>query len=120
MTDGTSKTALVGELILSPDTDSHDLRGRYYNPATGGVLFSTRIPPNTLVPDRFNWCAKNPLPQAPCVWSGTNMFVSTRSYHHGGVNVAMVDGSVRFVLDQVDARAFKAAGSRNGEEVFAL
>lgn len=116
VTDGTSSTTLVGEVILSPDTDSHDLRGRYYNPATGGVLFSTRIPPNTMVPDRFNWCGKNPVPQAPCVWSGTNMFLSARSYHVGGVNIAMVDSSARFVVDSVDAEAYKAAGSRNGAE----
>ncbi len=118
--DGTSHTALVSEVILSPDIDSHDLRGRYYNPATGGVLFSTRIPPNTLVPDRFNWCGRNPVPQAPCVWSGTNMFLSARSYHPGGVNIAMVDCSVQFVTDGVDARAYKAAGSRNGEEAYKL
>lgn len=116
ITDGTSHTAVVSELILSPDTDTHDIRGRYYNPAHGGVLFSTRVPPNTLVPDRFNWCAKNPVPRAPCVWSGSNMFVSARSYHPGGVNMGMADGSVRFVADDVDVEAYKAAGSRNGAE----
>ncbi len=120
ITDGTSHTVLVSEIILSPDTDSHDIRGRYYNPAHGGVLFSTRIPPNTLVPDRFNWCANHPVPKAPCVWSGSNMFLSARSYHPGGVNMAMVDGSVRFVVDGVDALAYKAAGSRNGQEPLKL
>lgn len=116
ITDGTSKTAVASELILSPDTDSHDIRGRYYNPAHGGVLFSTRVPPNTMVPDRFNWCATNPVPQAPCTWSGANMFISARSYHPGGVNMGMADGSVRFVNDGVDVEAYFATGSRNGEE----
>ena len=120
ITDGTSKTALISEIILTPDTTAHDIRGRYYNPAHGGVLFSTRIPPNTSVPDRFNWCAKSPLPQTPCVWSGSNMFLSARSYHPGGANVAHVDGSVRFVSNGVDAAAYKATGSRNGEEVISL
>lgn len=114
--DGTSHTAVISELILSPDTTSHDIRGRYYNPGHGGVLFSTRIPPNTLVPDRFNWCSDKPVPRAPCVWSGSNMFVSARSYHPGGVNMAMADGSVRFVEDTVDASVYAASGSRNGEE----
>ncbi len=117
ITDGTSKTALVSEIILTPDTTSHDIRGRYYNPAHGGVLFTTRIPPNTSVPDRFNWCAKSPLPQTPCIWSGTNMFLSIRSYHPGGANMAMADGSLRFVQNGIDAIAFKATGSRDGEEV---
>lgn len=116
ITDGTTHTAAISELILSPDTDSHDIRGRYYNPAHGGVFFSTRVPPNTLVPDRFNWCSDNPVERAPCVWSGSNMFVSARSYHPGGVNMGMADGSVHFVRDSVDAAAYKAAGSRDGNE----
>ena len=116
ITDGTSHTALISELILSPDTEAHDIRGRYYNPAHGGVLFSTRIPPNTLVPDRFNWCSKAPLPRAPCISTLSNMFVSPRSYHPGGVTMAMADCSVRFVNNSVDVEAFRAAGSRNGEE----
>ena len=120
ITDGTSHTAVVSEIILSPDTDSHDIRGRYYNPAHGGVYFSTRVPPNTLVPDRFNWCANNPVPQAPCVWSGVNMFISTRSFHPGGVNLAMADGAVRFITSGVDAQAYKSIGSRNGEEINSL
>lgn len=120
VTDGMSKTAVISELILSPDTTAHDIRGRYYNPAHGGVFFSTRIPPNNLVPDRFNWCSDNPVPRAPCVWSDINMFVSTRSYHPGGVNIGMCDGSVRFVADGVAADAYLAAGSRNGEEPVSL
>ena len=115
--DGTTNTLLVTELLLSPDIGSHDIRGRYYNPAHGGVLFSTRIPPNTLVPDRLNWCGKNPIPDAPCEYVGTNMFVTARSNHSGGVNVGLADGSVRFLSEHIDANLYKALGSRNGGEV---
>jgi prepilin-type N-terminal cleavage/methylation domain-containing protein/prepilin-type processing-associated H-X9-DG protein len=38
------------------------------------------------------------------------------SYHPGGANVVMADGSVRFVSDSVDATVWTAAGSRNGAE----
>ena len=117
ISDGTSQTAMASELILSPDTDSHDIRGRYYNPAHGGVLFSTRIPPNTLVPDQLNWCATHPVPRAPCIWTGTDMFVSPRSYHPGGVYLGMADGSVRFIPDYINAGVFRALGSRNGGEL---
>lgn len=117
ISDGTSNTALASELILSPDVGSHDIRGRYYNPAHGGVLFSTRVTPNTLVPDRLNWCSSNPIPQAPCVWEGTDMFVSVRSHHPGGVTMGLCDGSVRFINNSVNAVLFKALGSRNGGEV---
>jgi prepilin-type N-terminal cleavage/methylation domain-containing protein/prepilin-type processing-associated H-X9-DG protein len=117
VTDGTSNTAMTSEIILSPDVVDHDIRGRYFNPAHGGVLFSTRIPPNTLVPDQFDWCSSQPVPRAPCIWTGVNMFLSARSYHTGGVNLGLADGSVRFISDSVDPVAYKALGSRNGGEV---
>ena len=115
--DGTSNTAMASELILSPDTDSHDIRGRYHNPAHGGVLFSTLYPPNNMIPDHFNWCATNPVKRAPCQWIGTEMYVSARSYHPGGVNLCLADGSVRFVSENVDQVVFQALGSRDGGEV---
>ena len=116
--DGSSNTAMSSELILTPDKGSHDIRGRYHNPAHGGVLFSTRLPPNNLVPDRFNWCAnaEDQLLRAPCVWVGTDMFVSVRSYHPGGVNLGLADGSVRFVSENMDPVVFQALGSRDGGE----
>jgi prepilin-type processing-associated H-X9-DG protein len=114
--DGASNTALVSELILVSDSQSHDIRGRYYNPAHSGVAFSTRLPPNTLVPDVFNWCSSTPPPQAPCTWGGQYMFVLARSYHLGGVNVAMADGSVRFVRNAINPIVYKAMGSRDGNE----
>jgi prepilin-type N-terminal cleavage/methylation domain-containing protein/prepilin-type processing-associated H-X9-DG protein len=41
-----------------------------------------------------------------------------RSFHPGGVNVAMCDGSTRVVTDSVDLAAWRAAGSRDeGESV---
>lgn len=116
VTDGTSKTLLLSELILVEDTTSHDVRGRYHNPAHGGVLFSTLYPPNTSRPDQFNWCSQTPPPQAPCIQSTSNMYVSARSYHAGAVNVCRVDGSVDSVTGGVDVLIYNAMGSRNGQE----
>jgi prepilin-type N-terminal cleavage/methylation domain-containing protein/prepilin-type processing-associated H-X9-DG protein len=42
------------------------------------------------------------------------------SYHPGGVNVLMCDGSVRFVPETVGADAWMAAGSRSGGETIPL
>ena len=42
------------------------------------------------------------------------------SYHPGGVNVLMADGSVRFVHDGIDPDTWTAAGSRNGGETLTL
>jgi prepilin-type N-terminal cleavage/methylation domain-containing protein/prepilin-type processing-associated H-X9-DG protein len=40
------------------------------------------------------------------------------SYHTGGVNAALMDGSVRFFTDGVDLRVWRALSTRNGGEVF--
>lgn len=122
--DGTTNTAMVSEIILSPDAapgtpgiNGHDIRGRYHNPAHGGVLFSTRLPPNNLIKDQFNWCHDEPVSRAPCRYQGTDMFVSARSYHVGGVNLATADGAVRFVNESIDVDVFKKMGSRSGGEI---
>jgi prepilin-type N-terminal cleavage/methylation domain-containing protein len=117
--DGTSKTLLLSELVLVEDTDSHDIRGRYHNPAHGGVLFTTLYPPNTSRPDQFNWCANTPPPHAPCIWTGDNMQVSARSHHEGVVNVCRADGSVDSIENGIDLLVYNAMGSRNGGETLA-
>jgi hypothetical protein len=43
--------------------------------------------------------------------------LAARSYHTSGVNVVRGDGSVTFVRDSVDMRAWRAFGSRSGGEV---
>ncbi len=52
---------------------------------------------------------------------GTNSFVTAhiaaRSYHPGGVNVALCDGSVRFVKDSVSLNTWRALGTRARGEV---
>jgi len=118
ISDGTSNTAMVSELILVPDNGAHDIRGRYYNPAHSGVSFSTRQPPNTPIPDVFNWCnVVNPQANAPCINDTANIFVLARSYHTGGVNVTLADGSTRFVTNGVTPANYQAIGSRNGGEL---
>jgi prepilin-type N-terminal cleavage/methylation domain-containing protein/prepilin-type processing-associated H-X9-DG protein len=42
---------------------------------------------------------------------------AARSYHSGGVNVLLGDGSVRFVRNGIDPATWRALGTRNGGEV---
>jgi len=117
VTDGTSHTALISELILTPDSVDDDLRGRYYNPFPGGVLFSTIVSPNSSVPDQMRFVSSQPTPQAPGIFTDVNIFVAARSFHPGGVSFGLVDSSVKFVNNDVDPIVYKALGSRNGSEV---
>jgi prepilin-type N-terminal cleavage/methylation domain-containing protein/prepilin-type processing-associated H-X9-DG protein len=116
--DGTSNTLLASELILSRDTATHDVRGRYHNAIHCGVMFSTLYPPNNSVGDNpEGYCV--PLPRAPCTGApGTsNCFSLARSYHPGGVNAALADGSVRFLSDEINPGTYQALGTRAGGEV---
>ncbi len=46
--------------------------------------------------------------------------VTARSYHLGGVNALILDGSVRFVTEAIDRDAWRAFGTRGGGEVSIL
>jgi prepilin-type processing-associated H-X9-DG protein len=43
--------------------------------------------------------------------------VTARSYHSGGVNALLGDGSVRFIADSIAIALWRALGSRAGGEV---
>lgn len=119
-TDGLSNTALVSEIRLVEDTVADDTRGRYYNPAHGGVLFTTLEPPNSDRGDEVSWVSSmNDVSLAPIAerTEGDPYFMTARSYHPGGANVARADGSVEFVSETIDRDVYQAMGSRNRGEV---
>ena len=95
---------------IPPECDGRtNVRLRYrgqqyyrYLPTTG--YYSHTIPPNYA-----NWdCTNNP---------GFNQgHTAARSYHPGGVNFSLGDGSVRFLPDEIDMRLYLSMGSRNGDD----
>ncbi len=113
--DGTSHTLLISELIVVPDTSGEDVRGRLHNGCHTGNFFGTLYSPNSLTPDRANFLLDTP-PHAPAVRNLSNVMISARSYHKGGVNAGMVDGSIHFIPDEIDAAIYAAIGSRAGGE----
>ena len=96
--------------------------------AMGGSLFSTFTTPNTAVADYISGpCPRNqgdtgyPL-TAPCVSydnsasDSSQAYAAARSKHNGGVNIALADGSVRFVANTVAPLVWRALGTRAGGE----
>ncbi|MFM8275340.1 MAG: DUF1559 domain-containing protein [Gemmata sp.] len=69
--------------------------------------FNTLLPPNKPCyrPNNGEW------------WQ---LVTPASSYHSGGVNVGMADGSIRFVTDGVNPDAWTAAGSKSGGESLPL
>ncbi|MSR50362.1 MAG: prepilin-type cleavage/methylation domain-containing protein [Planctomycetaceae bacterium] len=119
ISDGTSNTVMVSELIQGSDSvaGGHDVRGRMWNTIHSGTTFSTMFPPNSTVGDNvMGYCGA--VPGAPCgAQSVTNSFSLARSYHTGGVNMARADASVRFITNSISPATWLAMGSRNGGEV---
>lgn len=115
VTDGSSNTLMGGEMLVVRDTTLHDNRGRYYNHWQGNTLFSTMNPPNTTAADRSSYCVASN--KAPCTLSATNVVQFARSFHTGGANFTLADGSVRFISDNVDATIYAGLGTRSGGEV---
>lgn len=55
-----------------------------------------------------------------CAEGGLHYFeaaATARSWHSGGVNLALADGAVRFVSEQIDLRVWRAVGTRSEGEV---
>ncbi|MGE0756889.1 MAG: DUF1559 domain-containing protein [Pirellulaceae bacterium] len=126
VTDGTSNTLAFSELKYRlPSTtgpSTQDTRGTWPYGVMGANIFSTRIGPNTAAPDGVWGCRNFPSPpvKMPCVQVGTpynELAAAARSYHPGGVQTCLGDGSVRFVSENVALLVWQALGSRGGSEV---
>jgi hypothetical protein len=115
ITDGTSNTLLLSEVIMAPNT-MFDVRGDVINNDRGCFNFMTVNTPNSSVPDRLVFYGANPDPMMPST-SSSNALVAARSRHTAGVNATMGDASVRFVTNSVNTAAWQAMGTMNGNEV---
>ena len=125
--DGTSNTAMLAELIAGGETT---IRGAHFYDE--GPVYMHSYTPNDPTPDLVRWCdeaddAANGNAVAPCLRGGgygggslteLNMVLHTsRSMHPGGVNVALCDGSVRFVNESISLDTWQALGTPAGGEV---
>ena len=83
--------------------------------------FSTVLPPNTKVMAPSGGQAYDvDFTSSRLGLTTTNMTyvaITARSFHAGGVNAQMMDGSVRFIKDSINQAAWRALGTRAGGEV---
>ncbi|MFN5586952.1 MAG: DUF1559 domain-containing protein [Planctomyces sp.] len=147
ITDGTSNTAIFGEIRKGPNNTSSFLilpaghpqdfnvatnatgpwtgaaqlfppaacenravnawayRGlQYYRGLTVATYYNHTLPPNA----RNRDCITSALWQA---------HIAARSYHTGGAQICLADGSMRFVSENVDRGVWSRVGSMQGGEV---
>jgi prepilin-type N-terminal cleavage/methylation domain-containing protein/prepilin-type processing-associated H-X9-DG protein len=122
VTDGSSQTALVAELIVGQDPET--MRGVHSYDEGPACMFD--YAPNDLTPDLVRWCGaeddptKTSNPVAPCYfigWKQQNMILHTsRSLHPGGVNIGLCDGSARFISEEVSLYVWQSLSTPSGGE----
>jgi prepilin-type N-terminal cleavage/methylation domain-containing protein len=123
ITDGTSNTLLMSEKIMHPQDTASDQRGDLLNDDAGGMFMTLDTPNAGIDAMKFPQYCTPVLPYLPCTTatgSGNrfSMRQSARSKHVNGVNVALADGSIRFVTNTVALATWQALSTANGNEVF--
>jgi prepilin-type processing-associated H-X9-DG protein len=112
ITDGTSKTVAISEIISGPG-GTNDARGLWW--WSYGSHYEHRYNPNSPYDTMYSgWCDPT---KVPCIDSATTWettFFAAGSYHSGGVNVGLADGSVGFVSETVDTAVWQALASIDG------
>ncbi len=113
--DGSSNTLMVSELIQG---QGNDLRGNTWWGSGSG--FVTQLRPNDTAPDlswsSAAWCNPTP-PNPPCAFRTVAFVFGARSRHPGGINVALCDGSLRYIVDGIDLVTWQALSTTMGNEV---
>jgi prepilin-type N-terminal cleavage/methylation domain-containing protein/prepilin-type processing-associated H-X9-DG protein len=98
VTDGTSKTLMIGEDV--PEYNYHSTA--YY---ANGSWCSCNTPINYGI-------GQDPVAIATAWWDAQGF----RSKHPGGVHFCLADGSVRFVSENTDNIVYRTSCTRNGAE----
>ena len=110
ITNGLSHTMFLGEVVQAARDDLWDFRGMFFNNDTGAAQFMTKYTPNSGI-DSIS-CPGSPTNDpGPCQPASGLVYVSSRSRHGGGVNVAFGDGACRFIADSIDTDTWRAIGS---------
>ena len=94
---------------------------QWVNGQIGQAGMSHTFPPNTIIQAPVNNkvydCDFTSSPLGLNATFATYTVFTSRSYHTGGVNTALMDGSVHFVSSSVDREIWRAYGTRAGGEV---
>jgi prepilin-type processing-associated H-X9-DG protein len=98
--DPTPSDCQSGNGTWNPNRNSQWINGHF-----GNTLYNHYYPPTVV----GKWDCGNA--------SHNKALTAARSFHTGGVNVLMADGSVRFVPDSIQQATWWALSTRNGGEV---
>ncbi len=117
--DTTDDICLLGGQLKSNSGHTEWVDGRAHQAG-----FTTTFRPNTEVLCQYNgqwfdvdWTNQQ---EGKSATVPTFAAVTARSYHAGGVNVAMMGGSVRWLAEEIDLGIWRAMSTRAGRELFEM
>lgn len=119
ITDGTSNTMMAAEVIQGQQGPAADYRGfSWWGGAAGFTAYSL---PNSQDPDVLTGagCNNGTGGNPPCTTTSTNTrprMQVARSRHMGGLQVALCDGTVRFISNSVNLATWRALSTSAGGE----
>lgn len=90
----------ICQSLAPPFTPRQDSGQTWLLADPGYTLFTTALPPNSQIPDCGSIVASSGL-------------FTARSYHPGGVNALMADGSVRWASSSIQRMTWRGMGTRN-------
>jgi prepilin-type N-terminal cleavage/methylation domain-containing protein/prepilin-type processing-associated H-X9-DG protein len=131
ITDGTSNTMLLAERAGGPDIfvkggQQLDLTAAGVPPAAvavinGGGWINPFAGVATLDGSAYVVTLANIAGDGPCAINCTNMtYKGMYSFHPGGINMALCDGSVRFVAESMDPFVVASVISRSNGESYSM
>jgi prepilin-type N-terminal cleavage/methylation domain-containing protein/prepilin-type processing-associated H-X9-DG protein len=116
VTDGTSNSIIVGEVLPSNAADSNFWM---FNGSYAGTTVPLGYNSNTVTPVAGGACSSSTW-QSASAPVGCRFGASAKGFislHPGGSNFAFADGSVHFLKNSINQATFCALGSRAGGEV---
>jgi prepilin-type N-terminal cleavage/methylation domain-containing protein/prepilin-type processing-associated H-X9-DG protein len=120
ISDGTSNTFMLGEVLWVDHANNANVGNGQGGKPAWVVGYATNITFQTGSGINANWLCKGPTITVPTSACGSPRAAALQSRHSGGVNIALCDGSVRFLSQNTAQNVLDAAATRNGGEVFSL
>ena len=115
VTDGTSNTITMGEVRADCYSRAHQTYGWWFSNSMGNAHAGTVTPIN-----EFNTCTMAPkkISNPACTDGGEyNYSWGFKSFHVGGVNMLITDGTVRFLSENIDHWNYQRLGGKADGQV---
>ncbi|MEM8944658.1 MAG: DUF1559 domain-containing protein [Planctomycetota bacterium] len=128
--DEPNQLPMSGDIKLGVDTNSNTGHTEWPDGRVHHSGFTTVFTPNFSVPYEGDGSDKqgnltydidvNTQKEGNSATQPSYAAITARSYHRGGVNAALLDGSVHFVTDGIDRVVYRAMSTRDQGEVASL